>query len=64
LFVLDNDGKITIEDIVSIFIRVRQNPLAPEPTRLLNIFEFLMHDTDGFYFLTLMVFVRYWDDFC
>ncbi|KAA6397576.1 MAG: hypothetical protein EZS28_006895 [Streblomastix strix] len=42
----DGDGKITVDDLVDIFVRVRQNPLSAEPTRLLNVFEFLMHDTD------------------
>ncbi|KAH7826740.1 uncharacterized protein MONOS_11347 [Monocercomonoides exilis] len=42
----DGDGRITIEDVIDIFVRVRQNPLSPEPTRLLNTFEFLMHDPD------------------
>ncbi|KAK2945650.1 putative outer dynein arm-docking complex subunit 3 [Blattamonas nauphoetae] len=43
----DGDGYITVDDMIKIFARVRENPLSPEPTRLLNVFEFLMHDTDN-----------------
>jgi len=41
----DSDGKLSFEGIVEIFLRVRANPLSHEPTRLLNILEFLMYDT-------------------
>ncbi|KAJ4454703.1 putative outer dynein arm docking complex 3 [Paratrimastix pyriformis] len=42
----DGDGKLSFDEIIAIFLRVRANPLSSEPTRLLNILEFLMHDTE------------------
>eukprot|EP00771_Trimastix_marina_P002434 gnl/Trimastix_PCT/3565.p3 GENE.gnl/Trimastix_PCT/3565~~gnl/Trimastix_PCT/3565.p3 ORF type:complete len:170 (+),score=41.63 gnl/Trimastix_PCT/3565:614-1123(+) len=43
----DGDGRLVFEDLVQMFCRVRAAPLSHEPTRLLNVVEFLMHDPDG-----------------
>jgi len=40
----DGDGRVSFQEIIDNFKRVRANPLSAEPTRLMNILEFLMHD--------------------
>mmetsp|Transcript_42016 Transcript_42016/g.108150 ORF Transcript_42016/g.108150 Transcript_42016/m.108150 type:complete len:193 (-) Transcript_42016:303-881(-) len=43
----DCDGKLSWEDVESLFVRCRQDKTGFEPKRLFNLLEFMLHDKDS-----------------